>query len=426
MFTLDSLGILLNGVQGTQVYNPPGKTVSIQNVSFPLPHYSSAQGVMLNGNIYVIGGAGYDGAVDTNMTIFNPITNTSIISHGPIIERRYHGVTIVNETIIVCGGENRTINGGQCSCEQYRPDTQSWHFIAPMCNTVYGLLRFAMVTLNGRVYALGGDINNSSDACHSTSSVQVYNGHSWMPAGTLLYPLSHHTAIVTNEQMILVCGGNASKNGSCDTTADCSLYNPTTQTSTIVKPMVMPRYDHSIVFIDGLSCLFWDKLIKFLYILEQTYIFGGHINDSTSSSTVELYSQQTGGLLLPVDIAAENLMVAVAIDFVPSINKQHYNIISDAYLWLLPYTLLFLLLLFIGTIYTTVNKYDTWRLRFIQVLKRKINLNIVNSDMNVIDNPYVRTIFPYIFIHNPILFRKLNEINWKLSTNWVTVHSRLC
>ena len=89
----------------TQLILPNDVPHTVGNVNFGLPHYSNAVAVRHpDGNAYFMGG--YTGSAWSNaVTKFNPDTNTSSAAASMNTARYSHAATVVNNTIIVCGGE---------------------------------------------------------------------------------------------------------------------------------------------------------------------------------------------------------------------------------------------------------------------------------------------------------------------------------
>ena len=89
----------------TQLILPNNVPHTVGNVNFGLPHYVAAVAVRHpDGNAYFTGGS--DGS-DASAAVkkLNPDTNTSSAAASMNTPRQRHGATLVNNTIIVCGGE---------------------------------------------------------------------------------------------------------------------------------------------------------------------------------------------------------------------------------------------------------------------------------------------------------------------------------
>ena len=91
----------------TQLILPNDASHTVGNVNFGLPHYTQAVAVRHpDGNAYFMGGDTTSAGAYTNaVKKLNPDTNTSSAAASMNAPRRYHGATVVGNTIIVCGGE---------------------------------------------------------------------------------------------------------------------------------------------------------------------------------------------------------------------------------------------------------------------------------------------------------------------------------
>ena len=88
----------------TQLILPNDVPHTVGSVSFGLPHYAHAVAVRHpDGNAYFTGG--YTTASIAAVTKLDPNTNTSNAAASMNTGRYSHAATVVNNTIIVCGGE---------------------------------------------------------------------------------------------------------------------------------------------------------------------------------------------------------------------------------------------------------------------------------------------------------------------------------
>ncbi len=233
-------GILLDGsgVGGTQLYIPSTPAVNKPNVKFGLPHYLAPAAVMLNGKAYFIGGRTGDTGLNS-VTVFDPSTNKSKSAARLIEGRSNHAATVVNNTIIVCGG---SVN--LSSCEQYTPATNKWHMIASLPLSAFEV---ALVTLNNQVYSFGGD-------CLSPEPRPVYmfDGHNWLnktslPGGSIC----DHAALALDTNRALICGGLAFVDNWSQYVPDCQIYSASTDSWEGMAPMAEVRSGHSMVMFEG-------------------------------------------------------------------------------------------------------------------------------------------------------------------------------
>ena len=91
----------------TQLILPNDVPHTVGNVNFGLPHYTRAVAVRHpDGNAYFMGGdTTSGGAYTTAVKKLNPDTSTSSAAAPMNTPRANHAATVVNNTIIVCGGE---------------------------------------------------------------------------------------------------------------------------------------------------------------------------------------------------------------------------------------------------------------------------------------------------------------------------------
>jgi hypothetical protein len=233
-------GIVLDGFQGyTQLYVPGNPPINTPNVDFGLLHRLGQAAVMLNGKAYFIGGW-----LTNLVTIFNPSTNRS--THGaPLnVPRGNHAVTVVSDTIIVCGGLNDDHPMTLSSCEQYNPSTQKWNMIKslPTPSSI-----FIMTTLNNRAYTFGG-----SDTCVSIPPAYMFDGQNWVSRSSIAgLPNQDHAGVALDADRALICGGRAYNGGSCDIMSNCFIYSASSDSWSQVASMAQIRCDHSMVMFEG-------------------------------------------------------------------------------------------------------------------------------------------------------------------------------
>jgi N-acetylneuraminic acid mutarotase len=206
-----------------------------------------AVGVVLNSQAYFIGGRNYTTNVYVNtMNIFNPKTNTStagaLLNHA----RAYHAATVVNSTILVCGGwsDNSLLLD---SCEQYSPTTSTWIVFASLPVSNY---LFSMTTVNNNVYIFGG-ADGSGTCTGNSDAVLMLAGGVWQNVTKMPYPSREHASIAINSTHALVCGGMQSGNMGCSVGMYCDTFSTITNKFKIDGFMTTQRYDHSIAMLNG-------------------------------------------------------------------------------------------------------------------------------------------------------------------------------
>jgi hypothetical protein len=232
-------GILIDG-EGpgkTQLYIPGDPPVNMANMNFGLPHHFIQVAVMLNGYAYFIGGYNTEFNATNTVTIFDPSTNTSALGVPMNSNRSNHAATVINNTVIVCGGWDGTTLWS--SCEQYNPSAQKWIMITSLPEPNAD---FVMATLNNHVYLFFSNL---------VKHVYMFDGEKWVNrTSTSAAPFDDYAGIALNADRVLICGGyNCDAN--CTAVANCLIYSASNDAWTHAPPMAEPRAGHSMVMLQG-------------------------------------------------------------------------------------------------------------------------------------------------------------------------------
>jgi kelch-like protein 10 len=226
-------GILLDGRNGTQLFIVENTTlIAIENVTnFDLPHLHGSVAVMMHGLAYFIGGQDANGQYHSVVTIFNPENNVTTLGTDMNYARYLHAATVVNHTIIVCGGSNGSLMN---SCEKYNSETKNWTMIASLRTPIASV---SMKTLNEKVYLFGGYIGGP--ACDgATVEVHMYDGTKWISRAPIPNCSADQASVAIGEDAALLCGGGNN---------NCYIYSANTDSWQSAKPMAHKRIGASMV-----------------------------------------------------------------------------------------------------------------------------------------------------------------------------------
>jgi N-acetylneuraminic acid mutarotase len=239
------------------LYIPGNPPVNTPNMNFGLsPHFEGKAAAILNGNAYFIGGYPTTNAV----TIFNPTTNRSTSGSPLNIARYAHAATVVDDTIIVCGGYNGSTywTFPMTSCEQFNLSNNKWNLIASV-PAVLPISTSIMATLNNRAYVFGG--STKCDA--SLSPVNMFDGKYWVAGSSIVgLPWYWHAGVAIDSDRALICGGAAYKDGKCQWISDCFIYSASSDSWAKSASMAQVRCVHSMVMFEGET---WNKNVVDLY-----------------------------------------------------------------------------------------------------------------------------------------------------------------
>jgi hypothetical protein len=236
-------GILIDCVPAagnTQIVLPKSHTV-IANANLGLPNVQDSEAVQLNGLVYIIGGYNGSSNAIASVMIFNPATNTSTYGPPLLVGRYEHAATVVNNTIIVCGG--LTPSTRLTSCEQSNVGVTSWTTFTAL---PIQLGDHAMLTFNNAPYVFGG-YNTSG----TVATVYMHNGvNSWMARASMSIARAGLGAIALDMNRALICGGSSS--GAVGAVlASCEIYTVSTDSWATAPSMAQARWYFGLVMSEG-------------------------------------------------------------------------------------------------------------------------------------------------------------------------------
>jgi len=219
-------------------------------------------GVEVNGLIYSVGGSdtyNYDWsavfAYNISTNIWTRVTNLTL-------PRRYHGTTVLNGLIYVCGGYyGQTVLN---SAEYYDPVKNTWTVISSMNISRQGLT--ANTGSDNQIYAIGG----------MGTTVEVYNPLTtqWKLGPSLLVDRQGHASVSSLDGTEIFVFGGYSQNGY---QATCEMLSISSQKWAMIAPMNSNRFAlGAAVDMSGLY-----------------YALSGYINGSVCDGSVEVYNSST-------------------------------------------------------------------------------------------------------------------------------------
>jgi len=277
--------IIMDGLNGTQLFQANGKQFTVSNENYGLPQKFASVGVFLNGQAYFIGGK-KDGNYSAEVHMFNPETTKTTPAPSMANERASHAATVLNDTILVCGGQSANLK--LSVCEMYSLTHNNWTTVHPLPNAN---MEFSMSTLSDGYYSFGG--YRGGVHCGATNNVNRYDGTQWIARAPLPNPTRSHATIALDDNRVLLCGGWSIINNTCQMTSDCFVYEAKNDKWVIASPMSIPRQLHSMVMLNG-----------------AIYIMGGE--EVNGGKTIEIYN--TGGVMINAQMNFDMSMAAVAIE----------------------------------------------------------------------------------------------------------------
>lgn len=157
-----------------------------------------ARAAVVNGEIYVAGGATLSGQSDI-FEVYDPVADHWHALQSMPEGREQFGMAALDQTIYVAGGLSSWSKGG-ATASVYGFDTRSgaWVRKADLPEARSGL---SLVAAGGSIYALGG---------RGTDATRIYRydtaADKWTAAGTLPQPRTGHAAAVRGDRIYLIGG----------------------------------------------------------------------------------------------------------------------------------------------------------------------------------------------------------------------------
>jgi len=188
----------------------------------------SAVAVVIDGLIYVHGGAGSGTTRYGNTVSFNPVTNAvTVLAVG--LAARASAAVAIDGKMYVFGGETTTyVNTLRC----YDPTTNTWITLSPTGNVPAARAFHEAGVINGKMYVVSGFATGSQ----TVKTIDIYDPATnvWEPVINLNFGV-YACGLVVIGKRIYVCGGIEQPSTTyVDTTR---VYDTDTGQWTTVQPM---------------------------------------------------------------------------------------------------------------------------------------------------------------------------------------------
>ncbi len=221
---------------------------------------------VVDGRIYVIGGAPHRDSEVPTVEVYDPATDTWTRKTDMPRARNFLSSSVVDGKIYVIGGKIYPSETMVATVEVYDPSTDTWTRKADM-PTARGMHSASVV--NGKIYVIGG-VTGAYGPFIPTVEMYDPATDTWTRKTDMPTRRAGHTSSALNGTIYVIGGANVWD--SCLSTME--LYDPATDTWTTGPDMPTARGAHSASVVDG-----------------RIYTIGGMLGISswTSISTVEVY-----------------------------------------------------------------------------------------------------------------------------------------
>ncbi|CAF3978483.1 unnamed protein product [Adineta steineri] len=196
--------------------------------------------VLANGHVLIAGGD--YGREMNDSELYDPLAGTWTTT-GSMNNARFGHVASVlsNGKVLVIGG-SRVGNNEMISlnsAELYNPSTETWTTTGNMHFTRVG--HTSSILKNGKVLVTGG----MGQIVLNTTELYDPSTRRWKTTGSLNNARYSHKASVLKNGKVLVTGGRSISNGDNISLNSTELYDPSTETWTVMAHMSTKRWDHT-------------------------------------------------------------------------------------------------------------------------------------------------------------------------------------
>jgi hypothetical protein len=195
-----------------------------------------------DGRVLITGGAGPGGAAFASAELFDPDTGTFSFTGSMATARYSHQATLLYDgRVLVTGGYLTS------SAEIYDPRTGA--FVSASNMNIARESHTATLLHDGRVLIAGGDQLQCGGPCVAgLTTAELFDPRTeqFVLTGSMTDGRSQHTATLLHDGTVLVAGGFELNNNNCPTNALASaeLFDPGTETFTVVGAMTVTRLSH--------------------------------------------------------------------------------------------------------------------------------------------------------------------------------------
>jgi hypothetical protein len=215
--------------------------------SLNLPRRLHSSVVLPNGDVLVTGGLnGFD--IDSCLSsceIYDYEKDAWRFTTSMNVGRAdHHSILLKDNRVLIIGGANIS------SCEIFDPITEIWKLADNLLKDRSG--HTVSLLENGKVIAIGGvDLTETESIYLNHCEIYDPETNIWTVTDSMKFNRAGHTATLLNDGKLLVCGGSNNHNiGSI--LSICELYDPVTNTWSVVDSMNQKRKYHSATLLpDG-------------------------------------------------------------------------------------------------------------------------------------------------------------------------------
>ncbi len=235
-------------VGALELYTPGAATTTLLPATLS-PRHALTGTLLPSGKVLLTGGV-TAGASQSTAELFDAQANTVTAAPALGVARESHGAVLLpGGRVLLVGGTSLT---ARSSSETYEPGTPAW--FAGLDGSVARQGPRAVLLLSGKVLVTGGLYLDGTGAARSSNVAELYDpvNDSWQLAAPMKERRDSFTLTLLANGTVLAAGGQDYQGVGPWVPGTSEIYEPTTNTWTMVGPQAVPRLQHAAALLpDG-------------------------------------------------------------------------------------------------------------------------------------------------------------------------------
>ncbi len=228
-------------LDSAEIYNPATGTFTLLSNTLSTARVGHTATLLNNGQVLIVGGYDPETGLIADAELYDPPTQTFIDLGDTNAPRYEHTATMLqNGQVLIAGGETDPIPSAAFNTAEIFDLPSQTFTLVPVPMTAMREGHAAALLNSGQVLITGGDIPGTG----SLNTAEIYDPPSntfTAVASTMTVPRISHAMTALNGGKVLIAGGATDSGGSSAALNTAEVYDPTSQTFTVVSNMTSVR-----------------------------------------------------------------------------------------------------------------------------------------------------------------------------------------